>query len=340
LSIGAVVLLFGAGAETAWKPIEDTTYEQRQAARDFTEPAKEDLLLLPFGATASFAPPRLVAVGERVEASWRVVNRLIASTPIHAEYLAQRAALAGDGLALIDWCRKNHLDECAEFEASRRMFEIDDFTKPEYAPYLSRWLQLRDRRQLEFSLPLPLEGEWFVLEDKTGHHRKKAFAAYAFDMVRRVDERLCSGKGTALEEYYGFGQPIVAQADGVVVDVDNDYPDNAPGKVGEFEEANCVIVDYGGGVLGDYGHCKQGSAVAKPGDHVVRGTRLASVGNSGASATPHLHFSMIDWGYDSIRGRFHGESRKGAGWVAFEGKGLVPGTYVRNSTAPPAPAKR
>ena len=342
--VTAVILSLGTGGpDSSWKPIENTTYEQRQAARAWTEPVREEVLLLPFGAMASLEHPRILAVGDRLDGAssepWRVVDRLIPRAPIHDEYLAQRKALASDPIALIDWCRKNHLDECAEFEASRRMSEIDDFTKPEYAPYLRRWLELRDREQSSFSFPLPLEGEWFVLEDKTGHHRLKSFAAYAFDLVRRVDDKLCSGKGTTLEEYYGFGQPIVAQADGVVVDVDNDYPDKPPGVAGEFEQANCVIVDYGGGVLGSYGHCKHGSAAVKPGDRVVRGTRLASVGNSGASGTPHLHFSMIDWGYDSSRGRFHGESRKGANWTAFEGKDLVPGTYVRNCVAEPTPTK-
>jgi len=343
LIVAAVILLAGVGTEVTWKPIEATTYEQRQAARAWAEPVREESLLLPFGAMASVTAPRILAVGERFDdissEPWRVVDRLMPRVALHVEYLAQRSALASDGIALVDWCRKNHLDECAEFEAARRMSEIDDFTEPEYAPYLRRWLELRDRRQLDVSLPLPLEGEWFVLEDKTGHHRLKAFAAYAFDLVRRVDDRLCSGNGSALEEYYGFGQPIIAQADGVVVDVDDDYPDNSPGTAGEFEQATCVIVDYGGGVLGSYGHCKQSSAAVKPGDRVVRGTRLASVGNSGASGTPHLHFSMIDWGYDSIRGRFRGETRKGANWVAFEGVDLAPGTYVRNRVAAPAPTK-
>ena len=185
-------------------------------------------------------------------------------------------------------------------------------------------------------MPLPFDGEWFVLPDKSGHHRKKSFAAYAFDVVRRIDDRMASGKGTQLEEYYAFGQPILAQADGVVVDVDDDYPDNEPGKIGGFEEANCVTVDYGGGVLADYGHCRRHSAQVKPGDRVARGTKLAEVGNSGASAVPHLHFSMCDWGYDSIRGRFHGEVKRGKSWVAFDGQDLEQGTFVRNRVEPPA----
>jgi hypothetical protein len=226
------------------------------------------------------------------------------------------------------------------------MAEIDDFRKPDYAPYLKVWLELRDRQSIRCSVPLPLEGEWFVLNDSTDHHKKKDFAAYAFDLVQRVGDRMFRNQGTQLEDFYAFGQPIVAQADGVVISVDQDFPDNKPGTIGGFDQANCVVVDYGGGLLACYGHCRQKSAKVKAGDRVVRGTPLAEVGSSGASAVPHLHFTMMDWGYLSIRGRFHGERRSGdtnkssaapGPWTAFDGEDLKPGTYVRN--APSAPPK-
>jgi hypothetical protein len=324
----------------AWQPIEATTFEEREAADPAGRPAAEDVLVLPYNVSASFLPPRFVSKGGRISNTaepFRGVSRLLPRLPIHDEYLKQREALGKDGLALVDWCRKNHLDDCAEFEASCRMNEIDDFQKPEYKPYLERWLAIRDRRQVAFSLPLPLEGEWHVLPDSTGHHRKKAFAAYAFDLVKRVDDKVCRGKGETLADFYGFGQPIVAQADGVVVSADDHFPDNPPGKVGGFEDANAVVVNYGGGLLVDYGHLQHGSAKVKEGQRVVRGTPLGSVGNSGASGLPHLHTSVMDWGYDSIRARYTGEVRRGARWVAFAGEDLEKGTTIRNAPAPAAP---
>ena len=320
----------------AWTRIDATTYEQRQEALARACALEGRSLVLPFAHAARRWPPRIAAPGDAIgpaKAPWLAVERVLPEQEIHGEYLAQRIALARDGVALVDWCREQGQDECAEFEAARRMDEIDDFQKPEYARYLERWLALRDHEQIDVSLPLPLEGEWFVLVDETKHHRKKAYAAYAFDIVRKVDGKVCRGTGSKLEDFYGFDKPIVAQADGVVIDVDNDFPDMAPGKLGGFEEANCVIVDYGGGILGSYAHCRQGSAAVQPGDRVVQGQRLASVGSSGASGMPHLHFSIIDRTYYSIRGRFHGEVKRGTRWVPFAGTDLEPGTYVRNAAA-------
>jgi hypothetical protein len=328
-------------APPAWQPIEATTFEQRESADPALKPAAENLLVLPVAASVSFLPPRIVAKGERIAAAaepFRGVARLLPYLPIHDDYLRQRAALAKDGLALVDWCRKNHLDACAEFEAACRMDEIDDFQKPEYKPYLERWLAIRDKEQSAVSLPLPLDGEWYVLPDTTGHHRKKAFAAYAFDLVKRVDERLFRGRGAALEDFYGFGQTIFAQGDGVVVSADDHFADNPPGKVGGFDDANGVIVNYGGGVLVDYAHLQKGSAKVKAGQRVARGTPLGLVGNSGASGVPHLHTSVFDWSYDSIRARYHGEVLRGARWVAFAGEDLEKGSTVRN--APAAPTTR
>lgn len=323
-----------------WAPIEKTTFEQREAADPRAGKAAEPLLVLPFAAAAANWPPAFVAAGSAVVASpepLRIVDRIVPRRPIHDDYLMQRTLLAAQPMKLIEWCRKNGLDECAEFEAARRMDEIDDFRKPEYAPFLKVWLELRDRQSIRVSLPLPLTGEWFVLNDSSDHHRKKDYAAYAFDLVVRVGDRAFRGDGTRLEDYYAFGRPIVAQADGVVVEVDNDFPDNAPGTIAGMDKANDVIVDYGGGLLALYAHCRQKSAKVKAGDRVKRGTELAEVGSSGASALPHLHFTMMDWGYLSIRGRFHAETRRGSAWVPFDGKNLELGSYVRNAAeAPPA----
>jgi peptidase M23-like protein len=326
-----------------WTPIEKTTFEQREAADPRAGRASEELLVLPFASAAPNWPPCFVVSGEPVARSpepLRVVDRMLPRKPIHDDYLKQRELLAAQPMKLIEWCRKNGLDECAEFEAARRMDEIDDFRKPEYAPFLKVWLDLRDRQSIRVCLPLPLEGEWFVLKDSSDHHRKKDFAAYAFDLVVRVGDRQFQGEGTRLEDFYAFGRPIVAQADGVVISVDDGFPDNAPGRIAGFDQANDVVVDYGGGLLALYAHCRHKSAKVRAGERVRRGTELAEVGNSGASALPHLHFTMMDWGYLSIRGRFRGEMRRGESWLPFEGRNLELGSYVRNASEAPPPAHR
>ena len=75
------------------------------------------------------------------------------------------------------------------------------------------------------------------------------------------------------------GTPIVAAASGKVV-----YADwhAAYGKMLE--------VDHGNGLVSRYAHAS--TVLVKEGDLVVRGQRVATVGSTGRSTGPHLHFEV------------------------------------------------
>jgi len=75
------------------------------------------------------------------------------------------------------------------------------------------------------------------------------------------------------------GTPIVAAASGKVV-VSEWHP--AYGKMLE--------IDHGNGLVSRYAHTS--SVVVKEGDLVVRGQRVATVGSTGRSTGPHLHFEV------------------------------------------------
>ena len=75
------------------------------------------------------------------------------------------------------------------------------------------------------------------------------------------------------------GTPIVATASGKVVFADW-HP--AYGKMLE--------IDHGNGLVSRYAHTS--SLLVKEGDLVVRGQRVATVGSTGRSTGPHLHFEV------------------------------------------------
>jgi murein DD-endopeptidase MepM/ murein hydrolase activator NlpD len=75
------------------------------------------------------------------------------------------------------------------------------------------------------------------------------------------------------------GSPIYAAADGVVISA------SYSGGYG-----NAVILDHGGGVSTLYAHCSRFSVSA--GQSVRKGQRIASVGSTGLSTGPHLHFEV------------------------------------------------
>ncbi|HBP19577.1 MAG TPA: hypothetical protein DEA08_17530 [Planctomycetes bacterium] len=155
-------------------------------------------------------------------------------------------------------------------------------------PYTSRY---RQRSTLRF----PLAGRWKASEDRTRHHQLKAYATYALDLMK-VDERgrTHRGKGRKLSDYFTWDAPFYAVADGTVVEVRDGNPDNPVGKIGDaHEKHNGVSIDHGQGELSWYVHAKKGSIRVKLGDKVKRGQILGTVGNSGGSALPHLHYTLI-----------------------------------------------
>lgn len=54
---------------------------------------------------------------------------------------------------------------------------------------------------------------------------------------------------------------------------------------------NSIVIDHGGGVQTRYCHCD--SIIAKEGDKVAIGARIATVGSTGLTTGPHLHFELI-----------------------------------------------
>jgi murein DD-endopeptidase MepM/ murein hydrolase activator NlpD len=76
-----------------------------------------------------------------------------------------------------------------------------------------------------------------------------------------------------------YGSDIFAPSDGVVI---------FSGGKGGYGQA--VIVDHGFGIKTLYGHNSQ--LFVAEGDMIKRGQKLASVGSSGSSTGPHLHYEI------------------------------------------------
>lgn len=86
---------------------------------------------------------------------------------------------------------------------------------------------------------------------------------------------------------------IYAAAPGLVVDTRNDVFDrmqdiNGPGY------GNYVFIRHENGYLVKYGHMRKGSVLVSRNQIVQAGTKLGTVGSSGSSTQPHLHFEVND----------------------------------------------
>ncbi len=149
-------------------------------------------------------------------------------------------------------------------------------------------------------LKLPFSGEWLVYQGgrnifENAYAQSDDFR-FAIDFVYLKDKRLFSGAGgigSKNEDYYCFGQPILAPADGTVVKAEAGYDDNPPGKpTGDPADGNIVVVSHGNGESSMFDHLKQNSLKVKRGDKVKQGDVLAECGNSGGGPAPHLHYQL------------------------------------------------
>jgi hypothetical protein len=145
-------------------------------------------------------------------------------------------------------------------------------------------------------LDSPLAGEWFVFNGGrsillNGHAGNES-NAIDFMRLGANGRTHTGGAGAPLTEYAGFGSPLLAPADGRIVEVTDGYPDNPPGTNADY--ANHLVVDIGAGRYVSLAHLKQGSVSVQVGDVVRQGQPLATVGNNGHSNEPHLHLQVQD----------------------------------------------
>ena len=126
-------------------------------------------------------------------------------------------------------------------------------------------------------------------------------------------------------------------AEGRVAWAEDSYPDTPLTGPGPNAPANNIILDCGGGVYAQYAHLRKGSAAVHVGDWVRAGQKLACTGNSGQSAMPHLHFTLMDSDYFSIPGRFRLEQNAGSHWELKDGAALSEGTSLRPAPTPVRP---
>ena len=103
----------------------------------------------------------------------------------------------------------------------------------------------------------------------------------------------------AISNWHGYGADVLAVSDGVVVSARDDVAESTTlsGHARHpLEDAtgNYVSMDLGSGRYAFYEHLKPRSIRVRPGDHVVRGQVIASLGFTGQSTGPHLHFHVAD----------------------------------------------
>lgn len=169
-------------------------------------------------------------------------------------------------------------------------------------------------------LAIPVRGRWLAMNSpatRVPSHLTLAYGqSHAIDLVAEpADGGRPSGAAGAgfvrPERFPGFGVPIHAPVDGVVVAVSRRHRDHRSrggwallyllieGMVREiggpgFILGNHIIIERSGGGYVALAHLQQHSPTVAVGDRVAAGDVIGRCGNSGNSTEPHLHLQLMD----------------------------------------------
>jgi urea transporter len=165
---------------------------------------------------------------------------------------------------------------------------------PEKNLYSNLNYKTRFGKSLYLPLSLPFWGEWKVTQAHNGTFTHKGDWKHAWDFEIIDDEGLSySGDGLNREDFYAYGKPVVAPADGRIEEVAADVEENAIGEIDlENNWGNTVVIRHEDHLFTKLSHLKKGSILVARDEAVKKGQVIAACGNSGRSPIPHLHFQV------------------------------------------------
>jgi len=153
-------------------------------------------------------------------------------------------------------------------------------------------------------------GPWVAVYDPamSRGHRRMLFAVngraqiparFAIDWFK-IDPngKLAHGDEAETANWYGYGADVLAVANATVVAVRGNMPESKSVSIHhnalQNASGNFVVLDLGSGRYAFYEHLKPGSLRVRAGDPVTAGQVIASLGYTGDSTGPHLHFHVAD----------------------------------------------
>ena len=162
-------------------------------------------------------------------------------------------------------------------------------------------IQVAQSRGVDYrsiALKAPFKGTWQIYQGFNGSHTHKGNWQYALDFFQTENNLSFGSDGAELSDYYAFGKQVLSPAYGIVVDLQNQLPDNQPGEVDTLNNwGNYLLIRLDGGAHVILAHLQQNSIKVQLGSRVYPGELLAAVGNSGRSPQPHLHLHVQESAY-------------------------------------------
>jgi murein DD-endopeptidase MepM/ murein hydrolase activator NlpD len=146
------------------------------------------------------------------------------------------------------------------------------------------------------AIGLPFRGRWICTQGIDGAHTHQGTWRHDFDIeVAGQDGQLRQAGADPhdLASYHCYRLPVLAAADGTVVKVESEVPDNKIGVVDlQRNWGNVVMLYHAPGVYSLVAHLARRTVTVREGQVVKRGEVVGLCGSSGRSPQPHLHFQL------------------------------------------------
>jgi len=128
----------------------------------------------------------------------------------------------------------------------------------------------------------PFKGEWIVLQggdtaEQNAHHNNPSMA-FALDLIRAPQPKLTPAENEALTA----GQPVFCPVGGMVEQLIDAIPENAPGQTNPMApDGNAISIKYTKDEYLSISHLQPGSFTVKASQKLEPGQALAKTGRSG-----------------------------------------------------------
>ena len=147
----------------------------------------------------------------------------------------------------------------------------------------------------------PFKGAWIVLTggelpEGAAAQRNLLLQQYAYDFSGMdANELRYKTDGKTNEDYIGYGNEVLAPANGTVVEAIDGVRENSPGMRNPYAPiGNAIVIQHSGSEFSVLAFLKQGSIRVKVGDIVTRGQVIAQCGSSGNATEPAIHYHLQD----------------------------------------------
>jgi len=159
--------------------------------------------------------------------------------------------------------------------------------------------------------PPVIGGAWAAVYEHSWErgHRRVIYTAggqaripgrFAIDFIKLDnDGRTAKGDKNVINNWYGYGEDVLAVANGIIHTTREDFSESAtlsdhPKYFPNQATGNYISMEIGKNQFVFYEHLKPGSIRVKPGQKVKKGDVIARLGFTGQTTGPHLHLHVAD----------------------------------------------